>query len=75
MKAKRIRCECGRVYEPAKTPVCPGCGAEANVATLVAPKAPDEERKGAPPLPLDNDVAAPSPFNARVLLIAGAALL
>jgi hypothetical protein len=35
MTSKRIRCSCGRIYDPARHPQCPDCGAE---ATIVATK-------------------------------------
>ncbi|MDQ6621890.1 MAG: hypothetical protein M3Y86_00180, partial [Verrucomicrobiota bacterium] len=38
MSAKRIRCECGRVYEPAKRATCPACGASPAAATITEPK-------------------------------------
>lgn len=32
MTTKRIRCSCGRIYDPVKRPVCPDCGAPHVVA-------------------------------------------
>src|SRR5437762_8048303 len=73
--ARRIRCECGRVYEPAKTPVCPGCGAEAKVATVVEPKATESEGKGSSPTDVRDVIPAAALFSPRILIIAGAVLL
>ena len=79
MSAKRIRCECGRVYEPAKNPTCPSCGAQPLVATVESPK----EKGGDQPLVRQKhealDVAAedakPLAINPRIVaIIAGAAL-
>src|SRR5205085_11171662 len=77
MSAKRIRCECGRVYEPAKHSVCPACGAPPMVATVEPPKSTPEEKQ-----PLvrqkDSDVreedAQPIAINRRTLAIAGGAI-
>ena len=73
--ARRIRCECGRVYEPAKTPVCPGCGAEAKVATIVEPKPTESEGKGSSPTDVRDVIPAPALFSPRILIIAGAVVV
>lgn len=77
MTAKRIRCECGRVYEPAKTPACPACGAEANVATAVTPpslpRTPQSGGDGADAT--DAQTPAGLPINMRTLVIAGVAIV
>ena len=47
----RVRCSCGRVYDPAKHTTCPDCGAESAVESVVIaekikpPVPPDLERK------------------------------
>lgn len=73
MSVKRIRCECGRVYEPAKYANCPACGAQATVATLAPPKPPADP--GATGRRAEDDVARPAAFSPRVLIIAGAIVL
>ena len=73
--ARRIRCECGRVYEPAKTPVCPGCGAAAKVATVVELKPTESERIEGSPSPVRETAAAPAPFSPRILIVGGAVLV
>jgi hypothetical protein len=74
MIAKRIRCECGRVYEPAKSPACPSCGAETKVATVVEPKATESAGKEASPIHVRDIASAPAAFGPRTLIIAGALL-
>ncbi|MGZ5021675.1 MAG: right-handed parallel beta-helix repeat-containing protein [Chthoniobacterales bacterium] len=79
MTAKRIRCECGRVYEPAKHAVCPACGAAPIVATVEPPKPGATEDK-----PLvrqddrESDIYAedtkPIAISARTLAIIGGVL-
>ena len=49
MNTKRIRCSCGRVYDPVKRPACPDCGTVNKVVT--APPDP-------PPLPNESDAPA-----------------
>ena len=73
MTTKRIRCTCGRVYDPAKHPKCPDCGAETIVATATEAAAPSQP----PPLPpgVAQPTPSPLPFNARPFIILGAALL
>ena len=46
MNGKRIRCTCGRIYDPVKRKnVCPDCGAEAKVATIAeTPPLPTPEK-------------------------------
>src|SRR4051794_28260744 len=78
MSARRIRCECGRVYEPAKHEKCPGCGAESSVATLERPKQSEDDeafvRRSA-----DDDVqsedAKPLAISGRSISIAAAVVL
>ncbi|HEX3818325.1 MAG TPA: hypothetical protein VHW03_08550, partial [Chthoniobacterales bacterium] len=53
--SKRIRCTCGRVYEPLKHPACPACGAT-NVVVAEPPPAPNEPEK-----PALERIAAPPP--------------
>jgi hypothetical protein len=43
----RVRCSCGRVYDPAKHSTCPDCGAESAVESVVVAE------KIKPPLPPD----------------------
>jgi hypothetical protein len=43
----RVRCSCGRVYDPAKHTTCPECGAESAVESVVVAE------KIKPPVPLD----------------------
>ncbi|HEY2567828.1 MAG TPA: hypothetical protein VGI25_00765 [Candidatus Udaeobacter sp.] len=45
----RVRCSCGRVYDPAKHTTCPECGAESAVESVVVAE------KIKPPLPSDLD--------------------
>ncbi|HEY7001636.1 MAG TPA: hypothetical protein VH330_07830 [Candidatus Udaeobacter sp.] len=45
----RVRCSCGRVYDPAKHTTCPECGAESAVESVVVAE------KVKPPLPPDLD--------------------
>ena len=80
MTAKRIRCACGRIYDPVKHKnKCPDCGAEAKIATVAEPPPlPTPEPKpavvdlkptpGPPPLPTQ----FPIPINLQTLLIIGA---
>src|ERR1700730_5244430 len=81
MIAKRIRCECGRVYDTEKHKKCPDCGASILVATA--------EQAKPPPLPPEAYQSAarstsqsgqlptpsPLPINPRVLIITAGALL
>jgi parallel beta helix pectate lyase-like protein len=73
MTTKRIRCTCGRVYDPAKHPKCPDCGAETVVATVAEAASPSQP----PPLPpgAAQPTSPPLPFNARPFIIIGAVLL
>jgi hypothetical protein len=79
MSARRIRCECGRVYEPAKHGKCPSCGTEARVATPEPPQPAEEEQS----LVRQDDAAVdpqtedtkPIAISGRTIAIAGAALL
>ncbi|MDQ6913114.1 MAG: right-handed parallel beta-helix repeat-containing protein [Verrucomicrobiota bacterium] len=77
MTARRIRCECGRVYEPAKSPKCPSCGAEAAVA-VTEPRKPREpeplvrHERGARDVSSDED-AKPIAISGRTII--GSALI
>ena len=78
MTTKRIRCSCGRIYDPVKRPACPDCGTINSVAAA-PPPLPDPEPVKKEPV-VDPVVPAPRPspipLSPRTLAIgAGAALL
>ncbi len=79
MSAKRIRCECGRVYEPAKNPACPSCGAQAIVATAEPSKEKGDDqplvrqKREAPDVRAED--ATPLAINPRTIVIIGGSLL
>ncbi len=76
MTTKRIRCSCGRVYDPVKRPACPDCGGTNVVAA--APEVPPETKAdGAKTIsePVLRSVPGPSPFNPRFLAIGAAGLV
>src|SRR4051812_43207958 len=75
MTARRIRCECGRVYEPAKHEKCPSCGATAHAATVEPPRSEEEESLVRQDDRVLSDDTKPLPINPRMLAIAGAILL
>ncbi len=80
MTTKRIRCSCGRVYDPVKRPACPDCGTvNAVVAAATTPAEPEPQVKKRapvddpiPPLPPPR----PLPIPPRTIAIgAGAVVL
>lgn len=74
MTTKRIRCSCGRVYDPVKRPECPDCGAPHAVAKpAVDPK--KEEQKETPPGPQPSPGPAPLPISPRTMAIGIGTLL
>jgi hypothetical protein len=79
MTTKRIRCTCGRVYDPVKHKQCPDCGAETIVATIAAPTpaAPRENQHAvtpAKPETTPSPVSLPIPINARTMVMIGGGL-
>lgn len=77
----RVRCSCGRVYDPVKHSVCPDCGAESAVESVVVAE------KIKPPVPPKIEQAAKGPdravagtsipalLNTRLIYIAGAVVV
>ena len=57
MSVKRIRCDCGRIYDPANHANCPDCGAPTPLIAQPAPEPADEQE-------LTKKVPAPSPVPA-----------
>jgi len=60
MTTKRIRCSCGRVYDPVKRPACPDCGTVNPVVATpesLLPNEPETTRKSA----ADSMTSLPSP--------------
>ncbi len=75
MNVKRIRCTCGRVYDPTKHANCPDCGA---VNIVTAP--PVEKPAEPPPLPPDLEkpaapISIPISLNPRTIGIPIAAIV
>lgn len=71
MSAKRIRCDCGRVYEPAKHGKCPSCGTEA----LSAPEPPKRTDDEALVRQSEVEDVTPLAISGRTLAIVAAILL
>ena len=73
MTSKRIRCGCGRVYDPVKRPACPDCGAT-NV--VVAAPEPAPEKRPEPPRKPSGSTPPPAPspvsINPRPIAIGAA---
>lgn len=75
MTTKRIRCSCGRVYDPVKRPACPDCGAPHVVATpTLEPKKESDERKERTVEPLPPK-PTPLPFPPRWIAIGSGAVI
>ena len=76
MTTKRIRCSCGRVYDPVKRPACPDCGTvNSIVAAPLEPEPPVEEK--APVVDPVRRAAVPRPFplTPRTIAIGAGALV
>ncbi|HEY0370290.1 MAG TPA: hypothetical protein VGC85_11885, partial [Chthoniobacterales bacterium] len=77
MSTKRIRCECGRVYEPAKYTSCPSCGVTAVVEQQPAPISDKDEGQTGARLTsrhtADDELVRSAPFalTRRTLVIGG----
>lgn len=79
MTTKRIRCSCGRVYDPVKRAACPDCGTVNVVApappSLPLPETPKVSRRTAATItPAPSLTPSRAPINPRFLVI-GAAIL
>ncbi|HEY5035896.1 MAG TPA: right-handed parallel beta-helix repeat-containing protein [Chthoniobacterales bacterium] len=79
--SKRIRCSCGRVYDPGKHAACPVCGT-INVVIAEPPPLPNEPEKPAveriaapPPLPSPTKTSPGISLNPRHLAIGVAVIL
>ncbi len=72
MTTKRIRCSCGRIYDPVKRPACPDCGAPHVVAepAIDPKKEPNESLKETP-----GPVPAPISLSPRFIAIAAGVIL
>ncbi|MEY2526130.1 MAG: hypothetical protein QOE73_901, partial [Verrucomicrobiota bacterium] len=79
MTTKRIRCTCGRVYDPVKHKRCPDCGAETIAANIAepAPVALRETKQSSAPTNSEATPAPirlPVPINARTMGMIGGGL-
>ncbi len=76
MTTKRIRCSCGRVYDPVKRPACPDCGT-INTVIAAPPEPEPETKKEAPVVDPVPSPRAPRllPISSRTIAIGGGALL
>ncbi|MBA3962490.1 MAG: right-handed parallel beta-helix repeat-containing protein [Chthoniobacterales bacterium] len=74
MTTKRIRCSCGRIYDPVKRPACPDCGAAHAVATPPEVPPQPEPLLVKPPV-IDPVPPPPSPINPRLIAIAAAVVV
>src|SRR3954452_11416652 len=54
----RVRCSCGRIYDPVKHATCPDCGAESSVESVVVA---ETVKPPAPPEPLQRGAPGPLP--------------
>ena len=76
----RVRCSCGRIYDPVKHPACPDCGAESAVESVVvaekvkAPTPPETESAPSPPNAFINS-ASKSLRSLRMPVMIGGAIL
>lgn len=78
MTTKRIRCGCGRVYDPVKRPACPDCGATNVVAAPLPEPAPErtpEVFHSPSAEPAKKSAAKPFSIPPRLIAIGGAILL
>ena len=73
MTTKRIRCGCGRVYDPVKRPACPDCGT-VNPIVAAPPEPPPVPNEPSAPSGAAEKRSAPRPIPPRYLAI-GAAVL
>ncbi|MBA3962495.1 MAG: right-handed parallel beta-helix repeat-containing protein [Chthoniobacterales bacterium] len=74
MTTKRIRCSCGRVYDPVKRPACPDCGAP-HVAAAPAPEAIKETPPVSPPSSIETKPVPRPPVVSPQIVAIGAGIL
>jgi parallel beta helix pectate lyase-like protein len=82
MTAKRIRCTCGRIYDPVKHKKCPDCGAETVVATPAGPPPlptppkpkPSVAKSEEEPRGTTTPLSFPIPINRQTMIVIGGAL-